>query len=174
MSNNYVYFVRNPNTGEVKIGRSYNPEDRIKDIEREAGCKLEVMIVLDAPDLEKELHARFTNQRTKGEWFKPDQEMLEFILAQKFAAYNPQKPEEVLRQLGPLDLLTVDPGGCLSMGVLFSLMFMVFGFLAYQAFVATESPMGYFLAAVLVLMPVGMLANVFSNSGEAVEDSGDE
>lgn len=79
MANNYVYFIRNPKTKEIKIGRTKDPKSRIAKLSSGEHCKLELLGLVEAPDLEKELHARFGNIRNRGEWFQDTRELRRFI-----------------------------------------------------------------------------------------------
>lgn len=64
-----IYFVRNPNNGEVKIGKTNNFENRYKSLCSDAKCKLEVLLLVEGDDTERMLHRYFEEEHTKGEWF---------------------------------------------------------------------------------------------------------
>ena len=63
-----TYIVRNPHTGHVKIGMSTSPHSRIKTLGMASGAELEILAVING-DMEAELHGRFSQHRTHGEWF---------------------------------------------------------------------------------------------------------
>lgn len=65
----HTYFVRNPLTKLVKIGKSRDVRGRIKALQTAAGTSLEVIAVIEA-DVEATLHNRFSGLRVHGEWFK--------------------------------------------------------------------------------------------------------
>lgn len=63
-----TYLIRNVETGRVKIGKSIDPEGRLKQLQGPSGSKLELVAVILA-DIESILHSRFAALRTVGEWF---------------------------------------------------------------------------------------------------------
>jgi plasmid stabilization system protein ParE len=81
----YVYVIRASN-GYYKIGISFNPHQRFKDLQRDAATwaiELELIHVIESKNaygLEQSLHKRFAEQRVNGEWFlltTPDVEWLQ-------------------------------------------------------------------------------------------------
>lgn len=70
----YVYIIKASN-GYYKIGISYDPHVRFKDLQREAAIwavDLELVHTIaskNAYALEQSLHGRFREQRVTGEWF---------------------------------------------------------------------------------------------------------
>jgi hypothetical protein len=68
----YVYFIRNPETGLIKIGISEDPERRISALSTPFSLRLEVIgIVAGGRPLEAILHAELAGSRVRGEWFSP-------------------------------------------------------------------------------------------------------
>jgi predicted GIY-YIG superfamily endonuclease len=72
----YVYFIQR-GYGAIKIGVSYNPEERCRHLQTADYKILHVIAKFPMPsrqtafDMEKELHEKFSNYRlTNGEWFK--------------------------------------------------------------------------------------------------------
>lgn len=63
-----TYFIRSTSTGRVKIGRSKNPEARLRDLSTAAADELVLLGVLEG-DRELEMHAQFSDARVRGEWF---------------------------------------------------------------------------------------------------------
>lgn len=63
-----TYFLKNKDTGLLKIGRSYNPKARAKALQCGAGVELDILLVIDE-DIERELHLRFSDDRAFNEWF---------------------------------------------------------------------------------------------------------
>lgn len=95
MKTNYVYFVRNPKTREIKIGQSEDVPRRLKELVRAEQCELELLATVEAPLVEKELHKRFDVARTRGEWFTPNTDLLEYIVSQKAYPIAPENEEEL-------------------------------------------------------------------------------
>ena len=73
-----LYLMQADNSGAIKIGKSANPERRVKQLQ--TGCPFEIRLIASFPekgDLEKRLHKRLweyrinplTNKKTRGEWF---------------------------------------------------------------------------------------------------------
>lgn len=63
-----TYFIKNQETGLLKIGRSRNPHERAKALQCGAGVNLDILLVIDE-DIEHELHLRFADDRVFNEWF---------------------------------------------------------------------------------------------------------
>lgn len=81
--NCFVYFVRNPKTRQIKIGKTKHPEKRLKQLELATRNKLEVLLVLPYMDLESSMHSRFAALREEGEWFSPGDDLVDFVLTTK-------------------------------------------------------------------------------------------
>ena len=89
----YVYFLRDVNTGLTKIGKSIHPHARQKDLEYEFKTKLEPIAVAkthNALELEKSLHERFKDSRVSGEWFDLDKplKLAREVLADKLLDWS--------------------------------------------------------------------------------------
>lgn len=74
MSDEYVYAIGHPH-GYVKIGRSTDPQSRLK--RHQTGCPYELWIIAQLPvndsqTVESDLHTYFEDKRTRGEWFELD------------------------------------------------------------------------------------------------------
>jgi hypothetical protein len=76
-----VYFAQFE-TGEIKIGYSYDPVYRLAQLKREFDGLISLlkMIPGDRSD-ESNIHRRFCHLRICGEQFKPEPELMEFIAA---------------------------------------------------------------------------------------------
>ncbi len=64
----------------IKIGTTTSIAQRIEDIQ--SGLPCAAMLLHDEPghyDLETDLHRRFAHLRVKGEWFRKEPELLDFI-----------------------------------------------------------------------------------------------
>lgn len=69
--NTYVYFILNENDGLVKIGYSKNPWSRCKQLQTGNGNKLKLIYyVFGDKDVEYAMHLRFKDFKVRGEWFK--------------------------------------------------------------------------------------------------------
>lgn len=78
-----TYFIKNKETGLLKIGRSYDPEARAKSLQCGAGSELDIILVLDE-DVERELHLRFSDDRAFNEWFYHSEAIESYIKAKRF------------------------------------------------------------------------------------------
>jgi hypothetical protein len=74
-----TYFIQAVNGGPIKIGRSSNPGQRLKDIQTGQGARLEILGVLNG-DHERELQRRFRRLRVSGEWFRCETHLVEYLL----------------------------------------------------------------------------------------------
>lgn len=83
----FVYFLRNPQNGLIKIGTTVNLYSRWSYLQKEQGTELELLGVLDGslPE-EQALHQRFASSRVKRgargwrlEWFRDTPELREYI-----------------------------------------------------------------------------------------------
>lgn len=77
----FVYLVRST-TGYYKIGRTKNPDSRIKMFEVKLPFEIELEVLIPTIDmnrLEAELHLRFADKRGQGEWFALTPEDVEYI-----------------------------------------------------------------------------------------------
>ncbi len=70
MKTAFVYLMKNTRNGFIKIGFSKNPKFREKTLQSEEP-EIELLASIEGTiDLEKELHARFSAYRIRGEWFR--------------------------------------------------------------------------------------------------------
>lgn len=76
-----TYFIFNPMTNMIKIGKSNDVERRMNTLSTQSGCELELLHVIDE-DVELELHAKFKHIRHHGEWFYDDGQIREFICSE--------------------------------------------------------------------------------------------
>lgn len=77
----FVYLVKSP-TGFYKIGRTKNPEKRIKSFEVKLPFEVELDALIPTVDmyrLEADLHQRFAEKRGQGEWFALTPDDVEYI-----------------------------------------------------------------------------------------------
>ncbi len=70
-----VYFISDGN-GSVKIGHSWTPEQRLREMQAGSTYALKLMrVIKGGKAVEKWLHKRYASRRIRGEWFHLDQEM---------------------------------------------------------------------------------------------------
>ncbi|MEB0325779.1 DUF1376 domain-containing protein [Citrobacter portucalensis] len=68
--NGYVYFIKNPASGLIKIGYSKNPWARLSELRRNYGSELSVVATIKTVEKsETSIHAAFDRYRVEGEWF---------------------------------------------------------------------------------------------------------
>lgn len=78
---NYIYFIqRVDGIGPIKIGTSTNPNKRLAGIQTSNPYRLRIIkLILGGLKVEHNLHTKFKEYRMEGEWFKPDNILLQFI-----------------------------------------------------------------------------------------------
>lgn len=92
-----IYFLRGKDTGRIKIGYTESVNKRWEQLEVGAE-EYELLLVLSGDKKqEKALHKRFNHLRFKGEWFEPDQELLDFI--ESFSPRLFMENEKLAREL---------------------------------------------------------------------------
>lgn len=76
-----MYFVQCRASALIKIGFSWSVPQRIAHLHRYNAPGLVVLAVLPTPDpqTERRIQARFVESYERGEWFRPDAALLEFI-----------------------------------------------------------------------------------------------
>jgi len=83
MSN--VYFILDKKSNAVKIGKSNNIEERISDLQTGNSNPLIVENFIECKseehsfEFEKELHKKFEHLNIRGEWFKYDSDLIDYI-----------------------------------------------------------------------------------------------
>lgn len=71
MLDDHLYFIQTSNNGMIKIGRSINPEKRLKQLQTGNPFKLKLIHVFEKQGYkEKILHEELKEFKLKGEWFK--------------------------------------------------------------------------------------------------------
>jgi len=80
MDNKWIYFIQGQATGLIKIGQSAAPGARLDQMQTGSPDRLVILGVLKySRNLEGELHSKFADSRSHGEWYKPGPELLSFI-----------------------------------------------------------------------------------------------
>lgn len=66
-----IYFIRDTSSDFVKIGYSYEPENRLKQLQTGSVARLEIIVVIPGDMTEeKALHKKFIDYRVRGEWYR--------------------------------------------------------------------------------------------------------
>lgn len=79
----YIYFLQASNN-KIKIGFSKTPLTRKKELERQVKEELQFLLIIEGSKyLEKKLLENFRIHKINGEWFKNNQEITNFISANK-------------------------------------------------------------------------------------------
>lgn len=74
-----VYFLQSSD-GPIKIGLTWNVNKRVDQIQISTPAELRILGVIPGEmALESEIHKKFEHLKIKGEWFKPGQDLLDFI-----------------------------------------------------------------------------------------------
>lgn len=79
----FVYFIKNPEAGLVKIGRTRNIDTRIHQLEWEYKSKLSLIKKIPTDNavlLEKEMHERYSDFHIEGEWFELPEETISKLI----------------------------------------------------------------------------------------------
>lgn len=76
----WVYFIQDSHSGAIKIGKANRPEKRLKALQTGAPYPLSLLGVITADEsTESTLHERFGHLLIRGEWFRPEPELLAFV-----------------------------------------------------------------------------------------------
>lgn len=75
----YLYAIKDTLTGLIKLGYSYDPTERIRELQTGSAGLLvlvhkEPVTENSALQLEKKLHRELSHLRRRGEWFECDEE----------------------------------------------------------------------------------------------------
>ena len=66
--------------GNIKIGWSDDPIKRLQQHQTSNSRELRMLVyVKGSQEYEREIHSKFQNSKTTGEWFKPDKRLLVHI-----------------------------------------------------------------------------------------------
>ena len=76
----HVYFLQAQSLGLIKIGTSSNVSKRIAALQTASPDALTVLGCIPGDcEIERSLHARFAEERVRGEWFTPSERLVDFI-----------------------------------------------------------------------------------------------
>jgi predicted GIY-YIG superfamily endonuclease len=80
----FVYYIQEEMDGNIKIGWSNDPIKRLPQHQTSNSRELRMLVyVKGSQDYETEIHKKFQNFKTTGEWFKPDKRLLVHIEKEK-------------------------------------------------------------------------------------------
>lgn len=74
-----TYFIQMGEGGPIKIGQSRDVASRLHQLDTYAPYPLKVLATSPEPGAERICHSTFNHLKTKGEWFEPNQELLDYI-----------------------------------------------------------------------------------------------
>jgi Meiotically up-regulated gene 113 len=80
-SKGFVYLIQSQ-SGAYKIGRTKNPNDRLKTFNVKLPFEVEFICLIETANmhaLEAELHEQFSDKRVNGEWFNLNSDDVEYI-----------------------------------------------------------------------------------------------
>lgn len=78
----YIYLIKDINTSDYKIGKSYTPQKRLSQLQTGSPNKLIIVHLYEskiANKIESALHNTYSSYRKEGEWFG-----LDLTIEQKF------------------------------------------------------------------------------------------
>ena len=76
----YIYFVQGESGGAIKIGTTLNPVTRMQSLQTGFPEELKLLAVIPGDaERERKIHEYFGKFRLKGEWFKPEAELINMI-----------------------------------------------------------------------------------------------
>lgn len=98
----HVYFA-SASDGSVKIGTSNDPKRRLRQLSRDTGLRLRLLSTIDCRGrrsaylLEQRLLLHFRLLRRHGEWFTPDDELMEAASGALPMSYRRAPPTVLIR-----------------------------------------------------------------------------
>lgn len=96
----YVYFLQEPSAGHIKIGSTWNINKRIAQLEVGLPYKLKLIGLLEGEcQTEKDIQKKFADYCVKGEWFRPEAQLLEFIAQHAKFSETPLNLEEAVKAM---------------------------------------------------------------------------
>lgn len=103
-SEQYVYFIRSPINGLIKIGWSrFHPDSRFADIQACSPVHLEKVGVIRRDETwERHLHSLFRKGREHSEWFRPISPLLDYI-RDEVGPWPEPEPDLRVRRGNPVD-----------------------------------------------------------------------
>lgn len=97
-----VYVARSE-FGLCKIGISYSPDDRVRDVGRMRREPIELIwasrFIEHASQVEKQAHLKLIDRRVEHEWFRVDTDRAIDVVVAELEDYEAKEPERVRRAL---------------------------------------------------------------------------
>jgi Meiotically up-regulated gene 113 len=85
----WTYFIFDPATNCIKIGRSKNPHERLKNLQTANSTSLRIFSMIPSKQMsEKEAHSKFGKYRIDGEWFEFVGELKKFLCSNAGKQYR--------------------------------------------------------------------------------------
>lgn len=81
----FIYFIINPDSQAIKIGKAKNVFKRLKDLQTGSPAELKLLKIIDvragkeAREREEQFHQKFQHLRLIGEWFRYDGDLQHFL-----------------------------------------------------------------------------------------------
>ncbi len=83
-----------PTYGPIKIGTSFDPRVRVRQFQTGSPDELWIMGVWpNCPYTEEEVHQMFAHLWIRGEWFRPGQDLIDFIFRNCVDVYHAFDPD---------------------------------------------------------------------------------
>lgn len=75
-----IYFIQAAEGGPIKIGYAVDPNKRLVELQRMSPAPLRILVTIEGTrKKEGKIHRHFVHLRQHGEWFRAEQELLDFI-----------------------------------------------------------------------------------------------
>jgi predicted DNA binding CopG/RHH family protein len=75
-----IYFIKRPDDDRIKIGTTARLARRLKELTKSCDTDLIVLGIMDGIFAqERDIHLRFAHLKGAGEWFEPEDDLLDFI-----------------------------------------------------------------------------------------------
>jgi hypothetical protein len=114
----FTYFIRDAEG--IKIGRSIDPRGRMHNLQAGNGSKLKLLVAVPRARIsEPEAHKKFRHLKTHREWFRPEQDLLDFIEVLKAETIKPRRvgrPKAHGKLIGDLNAVRRAHGANTPMG----------------------------------------------------------
>ena len=106
----WTYFIQSEDGGPIKIGfTTKEPEHRLCQLQTGSPTKLRIVGLLPV-DREKDLHKKFANHHSHGEWFNPVRQIIEFIEREASAHLQQRLVTQARLELEAVKVSVVEAG----------------------------------------------------------------
>ena len=94
-----IYFIQAADNGLIKIGYTDDIKQRLRTLRTMSPERLYLMKVIKGDQKQETLlHKRFNCLRSHGEWFRPERELLEYIIYLPTIKKNPEYYRALLQK----------------------------------------------------------------------------